>query len=209
MPQSNRRVVTVDLRGDMNNYYRYSVATYLKPLQGGGNERLAAYIHGYDGGNDELQVLISTMGPNDATWGTQKYVPNDAMCYELPSLGTVRHNEEFIHLIRNPQRRMRKGYNEECVQWIHLEGSGNYDHNILAEEVIRQVWYGCTERLSTNVVLENKRIYFKAEHVANVSDDGSIVFIPNKEKLGEFVCKSLASNWEEVRSKHSNLMLPS
>lgn len=208
MPQSNRRVSNVDLRGDMNNYYRYSVATYLKPTKNG-VERLAAYIHGYDGANNELQVLISTMGPNDKTWGDQKYVPNDAMCYELPNLGSVKHNGEWIHLVRSPQRRMRKGYNEECIHWTYLDGAnGQNDHSVLEETVIKQVWYGCDERLSTNVVLESKRIYFKAEHVANVSDDGSILFIPNKEKLGEFVCKLLASNWEEVRSKNSNLTLP-
>lgn len=212
MPQSNRRVSTVNIREDMCNYYHNSVATYLKPLSGGGYERIACRIESYEGDHTELFACIQLLRPEDNQWGASINVPNEAMCYELPELGTVRLGQhDWIHLIRHPQRRMRKGYNEENVQWVHLEDVSmrSSECSVMNRQVIKQIWYGCPERLHTNVVLEGKGIYFKAEKVATVSDDGVILFIPNKEKLGEFVCKLLANNWEDVKSKHPLLTLPS
>lgn len=210
MPQSNRRVSEVDIRSDMRHYYRGSIATYLKPLANGSVERLACYIHEYHGDSSELRVEIQTITATAARWSEHQIVPNEAISYELPHLGSIKVADRFVHLTRSPQRRMRKGYNEENVHWFTLEGdNGDFSCGVMEDYVIKQVWYGCTERLSTNVVLWGKGIYYKTEKVATVDDTGSVIFIPNKEKLGEFVCKLLANNWEEIKSKHSNLTLPS
>lgn len=213
MPQSNRRVTEVDLRGDMRHYYRGSVATYLKPLANGGTERLAAYIHEYHGDSNELTVEIQTISPTAETesdWSERMVVPNETICYDLPHLGTVEVNGHYIHLTRAPQRRMRKGFNEENIHWFTLDDDIAFEIHVsvLDVNIIKQVWYGCEHRLSNNVVLWGKGIYYKTEKVATIDDTGSILFIPNKEKLGEHVCKLLQSNLEEINSKHPNLILP-
>lgn len=209
MPQSNRRISQVDLRGDMSNYYRGSVVTYHQPLEDGGYVKKAALVQSFEGNDNELCAGIRTMSEGVAEWSSILYVPFDSLNVELPPLGSVKIGADWIHLVRSPQRRMRKGYNEESIHVNPFELLGwENDYHSMDERIIQKVWFGCPDRLATNVVLERKGIYFKSELVANVSDDGAIIYIPNKEKLGEFVCKLLANNWEEVRSKHSNLTLP-
>ena len=214
MPQSNRDVASFDLRSDMNSYYRHSIVTYCQPQADGTITRLAAWVSEFSGDNDELTASIKLLKPDNKDYSaTIHHVPVEALDLTMPPLGLVSHNGEWWLPTRSPQRRMRKGYNTECVQLSYLE-DGQYDSRdepIMCDHksIIKQLWYGNEERIALNVVVWGKGIYYMTDKVATIDDNGAVTLIPNKEKLGELTCKILANNWDTVLSKSSVRTLPS
>lgn len=207
MPQNNRVVSEFDLRTDMEHYYRHSVVTYINPE----GTRLAASVNCFRGDNDELTVDIHVLPPDpDSTWASVINVPFETIDWCIPPLGAVLLDGHWFQLQRVPARRMRKGYHNETISWAFLEDSEyNEGYDVRDERVVRQIWYGQPDRISNNVVVWNKGIYYTTDKVATIDDEGNVLLIPNKEKLGEFVCKALANNWELATSKYSVRTLPS
>lgn len=209
MPQNSRRVSDFDLRHDMLQYYRHSMVTYMDPKLG----PLCAQCGDFQGNNDELQAFIHILKPDaKADWTDGKWVPLEVLDFVLPPLGLVQTpGGEWRLLQRVPARRMRKGYNAENVNWGFLDhpDSGGDDVGVCESSILKQVWYGNTNRINNNVVVWGKGIYYMTDKVATIDDEGNVLLIPNKEKLGEFVCKALANNWDLATSKHSVRTLPS
>lgn len=208
MPQSNRSVGEFDLRTDMNHYYRHSVCTYNDPKLG----PVAAWISEFTGDNNELNAAIKVLLPDAKDYSAMMRVPVEALDFTLPPLGLVKIDEDWWLPTRSPQRRMRKGFNSECIQLAMLE-AGNYtgdsDAHIERKDVVKQIWYGCPDRIALHLVVWGKSIYYMTDKVATIDDTGAVTLIPNKEKLGELSCKILANNWDTVLSKTSVRILPS
>jgi hypothetical protein len=213
MPQSNREVAEFDLRSDMNSYYRHSVVTYLYPNKDGTISRYAAWINEFHGNNDELTASIKVLKPENKDYSALFDVPIETLDFTMPPLGLVKVDKNWWLPTRSPQRRMRKGYNNECVQLSFLEGAeyapvdGLIEANL--KTVIKQLWYGNEERIALNLVVWGKGIYYMTDKVADINDEGVVSLIPNKEKLGELSCKILANNWDTVLSKTIVRILPS
>lgn len=206
MPQTNATVAEFDLMSDMSAYYRGAVLTYSDPTTG----QVPAYVHGFDGTNEELRACIQPLYQKSKDWETQRWVPVETLDFTLPPLGLVEIDKNWFHLSRSPARRMRKGYHEETIQWSFLEGTSRHpDVQVTHTAVVKQLWFGNESRITPNIVVWNKGIYYMTDKVATVDDNGQVELIPNKEKLGEFVCKALANNWEKATSKHSVRTLPS
>lgn len=205
MPQNRREVAPFDFRTDMCQYYRHSIVTYINP-QG---ERIAASVNDFRGEGEDLIAVVHLLR-QEGDWSEPQTVPLSQLDLSIPPLGPVFISGAWIHLQRVPARRMRKGYNTETISWAFLEDSPiGIDYGVTSEEVVRQVWYGQPDRISNSVVVWGKGIYYMTDKVATIDDEGQVILIPNKEKLGEFVCKALASNWEVATSKHSVRTLPS
>ena len=213
MPQSNRDVAPFDLRTDMNSYYRHSIVTYMQPQADGTIHRLAAWISEFNGNNDELTAIIKVLKPENKDYSPSMHVPLEALDLTMPPLGLVKIGKDWWLPTRSPARRMRKGYNQECVQLSALDDAayGTQEEPLAcdAKGIIKQLWYGNEERVALNVVVWGKGIYYMTDKVATIDDNGAVTLIPNKEKLGELTCKILANNWDMVLSKTSVRILPS
>jgi hypothetical protein len=205
MPQSNARVSRYDVVGDLRSYYRSSIASL--EVKG---KITPVYIEDYADDNGEVKVTVRHLNAAQTEWGSRSVVPQEALSYVLPPLGLVKYGEHWFHLHRHPARRMRKGFNEECIGWAPV-GEHNFglDIGVSDPKIVSQVWYGTEDRITHNIVVTGGKIYYTTDHVANVTDDGEVTLIPEREKLGEFVCKTLANNWELVTSKTSVRTLPS
>lgn len=212
MPQSNRRVGEFDLRHDMQAYYRHSIGTYCQPQTDGTVARYAAFISDFSGDNDELMVNIKVLKPEAKDYSATTQVPLESIDFTLPPLGLVKVGDHWWLPTRNPARRMRKGYNGECVTLCMLDNEYTGDMGnpeVEAKSVIKQLWYGNEERISLHLVVWGKGIYYMTDKVATIDDDGAVSLIPNKEKLGELSCKILANNWDTTVLKTSVRTLPS
>jgi len=212
MPQSNEILHDFDLKADMRSYYRGSIATYLSaPDKDGNVVRSAAYIEDFGGNHRAMTATIRTLPREAGTgWGNAFAVPVAHLEFTLPALGLVQVENEWYHLSRHPARRMRKGYHPETIQAACLDGR-NYRHHcdVSDYEVVRQVWYGNPLRITCNIVVWEQDIFYAIDKVASLDAEGNVSLIPNKEKLGEFVCKALANNWDLATSKCSVRTLPS
>lgn len=212
MPQSNRDVAPFDLRTDMNSYYRHSIVTYLQPQADGTINRFAAWISEFNGNNDELTALIKVLKPENKDYSSSMHVPVESLDFTMPPLGLVKVGNDWWLPTRGPARRMRKGYNQECIQLLSLDSDGysQLEEPLAADSkgIIKQLWYGNDERIALNVVVWGKGIYYMTDKVATLDDKGAVTLIPNKEKLGEMTCKILANNWDTVLSKTSVRTLP-
>jgi hypothetical protein len=205
MPQSNDRVSRFDIVSDLNSYYRSSIVT----LDTKGKS-IPVYGEGYSNDDGEVKATIRHLNSAQTEWGSRAVVPNEALSYILPPLGLVKYGEFWFHLHRHPARRMRKGFNDECIGWTPVDNHNQgLDIGVSDPKIVSQVWYGNEDRITHNIVVIGGKIYYTTDHVANVTDEGEVTLITDKEKLGEFVCKTLANNWESVISKTSVRTLPS
>lgn len=197
MPQVNVQVAEFNLKDDMSNYYRHTYVT----LDGH-----PAFVHNVQGRGNNLQFEVTVYSaagvPSDST-STRNISDFDL---HLPALGFVFFDNTWYHLSRNPQRRMRKGYGEDMIRALPI---GTNDNNcaVTHPDVLKQIWFGNTERISQDCVILNRRIFFQTDEVATIDPEGNIIPTVGKEKLGEFVCKLLAANWDSLSSKHSHLTL--
>ncbi|MNV26604.1 hypothetical protein D3C71_1177290 [compost metagenome] len=205
MPQSNQRVSRFDIVSDLRSYYRGSVVS----LESKG-KIVPVYVEDYASDDGEVKATIRHLNTSHTEWASRAVVPNEALSYILPPLGLVKYGNYWFHLTRHPARRMRKGYNDECVGWHPVgDHSQGLDIGVSDPKIVSQVWYGNEDRITHNIVVVGGKIYYTTDHVANVTDEGEVTLIPEREKLGEFVCKALANNWESVISKTSVRTLPS
>lgn len=212
MPQSNRQVSEFDLRHDMNSYYRHSIATYCCPQTDGTVARWACWIGEFNGDNSELTATIKVLKPDSKDYSSSIHVPFESLDFTMPPLGLVKVGDHWWLPTRNPARRMRKGYNSECVTLAMLDaeyGGDMGNPETEAKGVIKQLWYGNDERIALHLVVWGKGIYYMTDKVATIDDTGAVILIPNKEKLGELSCKILANNWDTVVLKTSVRTLPS
>lgn len=192
MPQSNVQVSEVDLRHDLRSYYRNSICTH------NGEPVL---VVDFSGNGATIKAHICRINPVGTDWGEPKVVLWSSIDVNMPVLGYVFSNESWHHLSRVPARRMRKGYNGEGIRAV-TAGGGEGCH-VMGIDVIKQVWGGNPDRISHDAVIWNKRLWFQGDIVGNISNTGKITLTPGKEKIGEYVCKLLAANWEFHSSKHS------
>lgn len=195
MPQSNVQVSEVDLRSDMRSYYRGSCVTY---------KGQCALVNDFTGGNENLKAQIHLLSP-DGEWGDVTTVLASNLDFTMPELGYVEMGNTWVHLSRVPARRMRKGYHHECIRMQFLSDP-DVHVEVNSPQLLKQVWYGNTNRLNADAVIFDNKIYFQQDVVANIKG-GKVVLVEGKEKIGEYVCKLLASNWEFHSSKHSLLPL--
>lgn len=208
MPQANVNVSAFDLRGDLNNYYRGSVLTYVD--RGERHPALVDRIDDQEENGNMTAVIRLLSGGDRPAWGSSRRVPWSALDLILPNLGMVELNGHWYHLCRHPARRMRKGYNAENISLVPLEdGDMMPDVDASDPKIVKQVWFGNPDRIGPTCVVWRKGIYYTTEKVALVNDEGAVTLIQNKEKLGEFVCKLLLNNWDVANLKHSVLTLPS
>lgn len=207
MPQSNRQVSDYSLRNDMNSYYAGSVVTHVDK----DGVKHAALVLEFRGTNAEIVADVRLLPQESGSgWGAPKRVSLDCLDFTLPPLGLVKQDDKWYHLSRHPARRMRKGYHAETVQYNMLHDREYMNGLDIGDyEVIRQTWYGSDDRITHNIVVWDKDIFYGTDKVASLDDEGNILLIPNKEKLGEFVCKALANNWDLATSKFSVRTLPS
>jgi hypothetical protein len=204
MPQSNQRVRAFDIVSDLRSYYRGSVVSL--EVKG---KIVPVYVEDYSGENSEVKATVRHLNASHSEWATRASVPNEALSYVLPPLGLVKYGDLWFHLHRHPARRMRKGFNDECIGWSPVDHGHGLDCGVHDPRIVSQVWYGNEDRITHNIVVIGGKIYYTTDHVANVTDEGEVTLIPEREKLGEFVCKALANNWESVISKTSVRTLPS
>lgn len=212
MPQSSNRVSSFDLASDLNSYYKGCVVTYLKPQKDGSVKPIPAFVEKFVG-ESEIRAHIRTLTEVEGSeWTSLAAVPHESLDFILPPLGSVRlPDEHWVHLCKSPARRMRKGYHHETVHVTYMENDHecNFGDGPTNKEIIRQVWYGNPDRIATNVAVWGKGIYYAADLVCTLDSEGAVSLIPGKEKLGEFVCKLLANNWDVATSKYSVRTLPS
>ena len=204
MPQSNQRVSRFDVVSDLRSYYRCSTAS----LEVNG-KTVPVYIEDFESHDGEITATVRQLNSAHTEWAGRSIVPQEALSFILPPLGLVKYGNFWFHLHRHPARRMRKGYNEECIGWMAVDHGHGLDCGVQDPRIISQVWYGTEDRITHNIVVTGGKIYYTTDHVANVTDEGEVTLIPEREKLGEFVCKTLANNWESVISKTSVRTLPS
>lgn len=198
MPQvTGQHIVdTVNLKDDMNSYYRGTYVTH---------KGHCAYVHGFIGRNDNLRAEINYVN-REGEHLDNKTVPVSELDLHLPDLGWVKYEDNWFHLSRNPQRRMRKGYGEDMIRFTSTHEYGNHCP-VTHTSILVQVWYGNEDRVSNDCIIHNRNIHYYQDIVATIDEEGNVIPVIGKEKLGEFVCKLLASNWDILASKHS-LRLP-
>lgn len=197
MPQVNQNVAEFSLRDDMCSYYRGTYVTH---------EGKCAYVHGFSGRDQKMIAEINIID-TDGRQLDMKAVPVSSLDLHLPRLGWVMYENMWFHLSRNPQRRMRKGYSDEMVRFLNPDGQ--FGHCSVTEtSVLTQIWYGNEDRISHDCIILGRNIHYHQDVVATIDAEGNIIPAIGKEKLGEFVCKLLASNWDTLALKHS-LRLPS
>lgn len=204
MPQSNQRVSRFDIVSDLKSYYRGSVVTL--EVKG---KLLPVYVEDFTSIDGEVMATVRHLNASRTEWASRAVVPQEALSYILPPLGLVKHGNFWFHLHRHPARRMRKGYNDECVGWEPIDHAHGLDCGVSDPRIVSQVWFGTEDRVTHNIAVVGSKIFYTTDHVADVNEDGQVVLIAEKEKLGEFVCKTLANNWESVTSKTSVRTLPS
>jgi hypothetical protein len=170
---------------------------------------IPVYVEDFGNDDGELRASVRVLNSSHTEWAGRKLVPYEALNFILPPLGLVKAGEYWFHLHRHPARRMRKGYNDECVGYDPVGHERGLDIGVGDPRIVSQVWYGNEDRITHNIAVIGGKIYYTADHVANVSESGEVSLIPEREKLGEFVCKALANNWESVISKTSVRTLPS
>ncbi len=213
MPQSNQRINEFSLRDDLTHYYSRSVATYRPPVSKEFPEgsAVAAQVLEVHGPNEDITFIVRLLKKGSKAFTNNIPVRGDQLDFTLPPLGLVNMGGDGWFLLnRAPARRMRKGYNEETINYISVEDyHEGPEVSPMDPSVIHQIWYGNDNRVTNNLVVWRKGVYYMTDKVATIDDQGNLILIPNKEKLGEFACKILASNWESVKSKHSDLTLPS
>lgn len=211
MPQTNLEIAEYNLREDMRSYYRGSVVTFVPQATEDGVEPLpyAALVEDFRGANNELFADVRLLPRGEGGWGPSKRVPVAALAFTLPPLGLVAYQGHWFHLSRQPARRMRKGYHQETITCTPIAGHYRDHPETMSSDIVRQVWYGNVDRISTNIVVHGDGVFYATDKVASLDPEGNVAFIPNKEKLGEFVCKALANNWELATSKYSVRTLPS
>jgi len=192
MPQVNQVVSAFSLKEDMANYYRGTYVTYegkpayvMNVLGRNENVKFEAQLYGEDG--QELEAIVREV---------------DRFDLHLPQLGFVKFDNLWFHLSRNPQRRMRKGYGEDMIRCVAAHPMGGHCP-VTHPEIIKQIWFGNQDRISPDCVIVNREIYFQSDVVANIDQEGNIIPVVGKEKLGEFVCKLLAANWDNHSLKYS------
>lgn len=198
MPRSNRVVdnESWSLVNDLTSYYRGSVVTYVDA----DGVRWAACISAIHGeGHDPagMSCTLNRLAPQgELEWLANETVPWTSLDLTLPKLGMVEFRGQWLLLQRNPARRMRKGYHHETITPVPLEGEYIPDEfNVLNADALRQIWYGAAaDRITTNIVKVQKRLYYTTELVAEFDDQGRAVLIPGKEKMGELACKQLLAN---------------
>lgn len=188
MPQVAQRVSDFCLKDDMNSYYRGTYVTH---------NGECAYVHGFTGRNEKLNAEIEIISPAGVRLDP-KVVPLAELDLHLPELGWVQFENLWFHLSRNPQRRMRKGYGEDMVRWVNPVGQ--HGHCIVTDnQVLAQIWYGNTERVSNDCVIIGRNIHFHQDIVATIDAEGNIIPEIGKEKIGEFVWKVLSSQPERMQ----------
>lgn len=197
MPQVNVQVAEFNLKDDMSSYYRGTYVTY---------KGAPAYVHNVLGRGSNIQ-FEATIYSEDGTPANEPIVRNvNDFDLILPPLGFVKFDNVWYHLSRNPQRRMRKGYGEDMIRAVAVRNEFNHC-SVTHPIVLKQIWFGNTERVSPDCIIIERSIYFQGDEVATVDPEGNIIPTIGKEKLGEFVCKLLAANWDNLSSKHSHLTL--
>lgn len=200
MPRADLRVADFNLVSDLNNYYAGSILTL------NGQPARVCEIIGNNDHQEAVVQLLSRSGP----FGASRSVPFDELNLTIPRLGMVRSGQSWFYLSRNPQRRMKKGYSHDLIRASCVgTGLSRDGCDPMSESIIRQVWYGNTDRISEDVVMVGKSVYFEQEVVAHTDDEGNLIILAGKEKVGEFVCKLLANNWDNISSKFSIKRLPS
>lgn len=199
MPRADVHVESFDIVSDLRNYYLGCVVTY--------NGQPAHVGDIFRGQNGTVKATITVL-PAHGQWGREQQVEWESLDLNVPRLGYVRVNEAWHYLARSPQRRMRKGYNAELIRAVCPNGFPS-GVDVTQREVIRQVWYGNGDRINHDTIIENGVVYYEQDAVANVDAEGNLILVSGKEKLGEFVCKLLANNWETISSRTSIRRLPS
>lgn len=195
MPQSNVSVSEVDLRSDFKNYYRHSFVTY---------KGSCAQVLDFSGNGNGLKAHIALLDGNH--WCEPTVVMAHNLDFTIPRLGFVEHNKSWYFLSRKPARRMRKGYCDESIEALNMGPNISYRFSVSLPEVLNQVWNGNKNRISHDSVIIGDKVFYQQSVVGDIKK-GKIVLVPGKEKLGEYVCKLLAANWEFHSSKHSLLPL--
>ena len=212
MPQSSNRVASVDLAGDMNDYYRGCVVTYNRRSKDGEVTPVPALVEKFTGESEVRAHLRILPNEDGAVWSSLVSAPYETLDFVMPPLGLVQvPGGTWVHVYKSPARRKRKGYHPETVHLTFLENDreSHFGGSPLDSSIVRQIWYGNPDRIALNVTVWGKGVYYAADLVATVDKDGGVCLIPGKEKLGEFVCKTLANNWDLVVSKYSVRTLPS
>lgn len=198
MPQSNIQVSEVDLQSDFSNYYRGSYLTY---------QGKCAYVVGFTGQGNKLKAQIRTLGENN-NWSSEHYVLANNLDFTIPRLGFVEMDGNWFFLSRRPARRMHKGYCDDNIVAQCMGPSNSDEFHVSHPAILKQVWEGNTNRISHDVVIIGENIFYQCDQVAKVIK-GKISVVKGKEKIGEYVCKLLAANWDSHSSKHSLLPLDS
>ncbi|AUV61795.1 hypothetical protein FDJ28_gp49 [Pseudomonas phage Bjorn] len=197
MPQSNVQIQEVDLRSDMRSYYRNSVCTH---------EGNPVLVTDFSGNGETLKAHVCKLR-GDGAWSDPKVVLYSSLDVNIPTLGYVFLGDAWHHLSRVPARRMRKGYNTESIaikSTNRADGIGPF--NAFHPDIIRQIWHGNPDRLNHDSVIWRNCLWFQGDVVGKIVN-GKVTLTPGKEKIGEYVCKLLAANWEYHSSKHSLLPL--
>lgn len=200
MPRAEVSVENFDLVSDLRNYYLNCVVTH---------EGAPAHVSDIfrNGPGGVIRANIQKL-PSNGTWGRDQHVDWDTLDLNVPRLGFVRINDAWHYLARSPQRRMRKGYNSELVRAV-CPGGFPSGIDVMNREVVRQIWYGNGDRIGHDVVVFDNAVYYEQDAVATIDAEGNLILVTGKEKLGEFVCKLLANNWETLTSRTSIRRLPS
>ena len=198
MPQLHQVVAEFSLVDDLTSYYRGTFVTH----QGS-----CAYVHSFRSNRaGKITADINHVNRSGV------HQPIITVAYEeldlhLPQLGWVQYEGSWFHLSRNPQRRMRKGYGGDMIRFTPPEGHSGHCE-VTDPAVLAQIWYGNDDRVSNDCLILGRNIHFHQDIVASIDAEGNVIPAIGKEKLGEFVCKLLASNWDVLALKHS-LRLPS
>ena len=196
MPQSNQQVSRFDLVSDLKSYYRGSVVS----MEDKG-KTIPVYVEDFTGDSGEIKASVRRLNVAHTEWVGRSMVPYEALGFILPPLGLVKCDGFWFHLCRHPARRMRKGFNGECVSWNPVDHGHGMNRDVSDPVIVSQVWYGNEDRITHNIVVIGGKIFYTTDHVANVTDEGEVVFIPEREKLGDCLLYTSPSPRDRTRSR--------
>lgn len=198
MPHNaNKFVRGWDFFDDFNHYYKGTVVTY-------NGEAVFIREVRVEGDNnrsyEDLTVVVKTVPQRGD--GRILTVNGAELNYEFPVLGWVKTTEGWYYISRRPRRRRTKGYSQHTVSGQDTHGNWS-SLDVMSSSVIRQIWYGNTERITNECVITQTGLMFGIEQVCNINND-EVTIVEGKEKLGRYACKLLRSYIEGTNS-HRNL----
>jgi hypothetical protein len=200
MPHNASKIVRGwDFFDDFCHYYKGTVVTY---------NGVAALIRdvSINGDNnrsyEDLTLYLRTVPQRG---DPQTLTVNAAeVNYEFPTLGWIKTTNGWYYVSRRPRRRRTKGFCNNTASGQDVTGRW-CSLDVMSSSVIRQIWYGNTERINNECIILADGIMFGIEKVCNIVEN-EVTLIEGKEKIGRYACK-LLRNFIEGTNSHRNLII--